>query len=116
MYPRCAFPGFRRPHASPQSTDTGQSWDVSYLPLGMSPYQAHQTSNVLIIEQSPRLPRLNFKGTQSITVAGRQVSLRTPTAKSKVFVAQWNTTSARYLVLANGSSPSTLERFIACLP
>jgi hypothetical protein len=82
----------------------------------LAPAKLGDTNNVLIIEQSPRLPPLGVKRGHTTVVAGRRVSIRSSSAKSKTFVAQWNTSSARYIALANGTQQTVLERFIACLP
>ncbi len=117
LYPRCTFPTFRNPVTTPViGPGGGRAWQVAYLPPPQAPVQAAQTNNVLIIEQSPKLPQIGVKRGHTIVVAGRRVSFRSPEPRAREFVAQWNTKTARYVVIANGSSPTTIERFIACLP
>jgi hypothetical protein len=71
---------------------------------------------VLVLEQSPELPRTSVARGHPVVIAGRRVSFRAPDAKSDAFLAAWNTKRARYVVLANGKRPTTLKRFVACLP
>jgi hypothetical protein len=115
--PRCKFRAFR--HPTVQRTigpGGGHGWQVSYLPPALSRVRPGQTTNVLIVEQSPALPASGVEGGQTIIVAGRRVSFRTPAAKTGTFLAEFKTKRARYTVLANGDRPTTLKKFIACLP
>jgi hypothetical protein len=118
VYPRCAFPTFAKPTASPTTAFGGsKAWQLSYRPQPLSRTPPpEQTSNVLIVEQSPVLPPPSVTRGHATVVAGRRVSLRAPDATSDGFVAAWRTRRARYVVLANGKRPATLKRFIACLP
>jgi hypothetical protein len=117
VHPRCAFPRFDEPEVRRIEGPTagGKAWQVAYLPRGSST-RPGETSNVMIVEESPRLRQFGMEGGQPVTVAGRRVSIRPPTPESRVYAAQWNTRRARYTALANGSTSTVLERFIACLP
>jgi hypothetical protein len=50
-----------------------------------------------------------------ITVAGRHVRFH-DRGKLAFYVAKWETGAARYTALADGATPATLKKFIACLP
>ena len=119
VYPKsiCVPPQFRKPVATP-STDQrgGRAWQVSFLLPGLAKHHPGDTTNVLVIEQSPALPQETAKRGQPTFVAGRRVSLRSPDAQSRVFLAVWRTKRAGYVVIANGNRPETLKRFIGCLP
>lgn len=118
LLPTCRIAGFSKPNvkAVPAPGGQGRAWRLSYLAPPLVPTRRGQTTNVLIIERPPSVPPVGVKGGRSIDVAGRRVSLRSPSSRSNVYLAQWNTDRAHYLALANGRRDDVLKRFIACLP
>ena len=117
VYPRCRFSSFRTlPPRQVSGPGGGLGWQLSYLPLPLSRARPGVTNDVLIVEQSPELPAIGVVHGHTISVGGQRVSIRAPTGKINVFEAQWNTQAARYVALANGNSPTVLEKFIGCLP
>lgn len=118
IYPSCSFKNFAPPSATAiPGPNGGKAWQVAYRPIPLSPYRPEETSVVMLVEQSPSLPQVGIRLGHTVTVAGHKVSLRYPGAGgARVFGAQWNTSRARYIALANGTRPDTLERFISCLP
>ena len=118
VYSRCDTSKFAPPAVSPISrTSPPVGWQVTYLypTRAPRPPRPGQTTNVTIVERAPVGPPPQLAGGKEITVAGRRVSLRNRT-KTTIYVAAWKTATARYTALADGATPVTLERFIACLP
>jgi hypothetical protein len=118
LYPQCSFPRFAKPHVQsfPGPTGGGKAWQVAFIPRGRTVRPPEVTSNVMIVEESPKLTHVGVQGGSIRTVAHRRVSIRPPTPKSAVYAAQWNTRAAHYTALANGKTSTVLERFIACMP
>jgi hypothetical protein len=118
VYARCGTAGFER-HLSPATgPNNGRAWQVGYRPTRglLKRARPGDTTLVVVIEQSPALVRGRVQGGQETVLAGRSISLRPPVGQSQVYVAQWKTSRARYIVLANGGSTKKLEQFVRCLP
>lgn len=119
VYPRCVPGKFAKPRSMPvKGPNGGRAWQVAYLypPPPAAPPLRGQTTNVLIAEQSPELSRGRIRQGTEMVIAGRHVSFHRPDSRGPVFAAQWKTSRARYVVLANGSRDATLRGFIRCLP
>jgi hypothetical protein len=117
--PDCRFPEFGKPQTQQiiGTTGGGKAWQVVYLPPRGATPRPGETTNVMIVEESPKVEaKFGVEGGQTVTVAGRSVSLAEPSAEEDLYLAQWITEKARYTVLADGNTSTVLERFIACLP
>jgi hypothetical protein len=119
VYPTCALAGFKKPHVTQvPGPGGGRAWQIGYRPTkaNFQKLGPGDTSIILLVEQSPKLPRSGVQGGHDVTIAGHSVSLREPDAKAKVFVGQWKTQRARYILLTNGRSPAKLRQLAGCLP
>jgi hypothetical protein len=122
IYPTCRVSGFARPTARQAVLARGQGpvWTLNYTHrrAAQIPPGDPQTTVVVIVEFSLDAPqaRLGNGPTERVAISGRQVRLRRPTKTNPNFAADWKTERARYTLVANGTSPTTMRRFISCLP
>jgi hypothetical protein len=114
--PTCGIDNFAAPHIGP-AAGTGGGWelDYQYPPKAPRPPAPGETTVLAITEKAPIAGRKRVQGGHDVVVAGRQVSLLKANG-GRAYVAEWTTKRARYIGLATGSKPDTLERVIGCLP
>jgi hypothetical protein len=116
VYPRCGVKRFTKPVTAPLVADGGaQYWRILYQVPVTAPRVADLPSQLTIVEQAPNGRRGSLQGGREIVVAGHKVSLRPATKKTPSNVAQWKTSKAKYILLADGSI-AQLRRVIACFP
>lgn len=121
IHARCGTEGFAKPRITPVGTgdEGGNAWSLHYSlsPAGKRKAKTGDTTTMLIVEFSPDAPKPKQSGgLQKIVVAGRQVELRPAGGRARVSLAQWKTKRATYTGVADGRKPTTLKRFIACMP
>jgi hypothetical protein len=116
IYPSCGVDKFRTPTTGPAVGRAG-GWEVVYqFPVKPPrPPRPGETTVVDLVEEPPVAHRVRLKGGHDVTIAGRQVSL-VPGQGFKSSVAEWTTTRARYIIIANGNKDDTYKRVIGCLP
>jgi hypothetical protein len=97
----------------PPANGKGRGWRVSYDPRpGTAPKVA---MNLLIVEQSPHIPRPRIEEGHDVTIHGHRVSLAKAKDANSVYVAGWRTKTAGYTLIAHVPRPQ-VDNLIRCLP
>jgi hypothetical protein len=112
----CAAPQFAKPHIVPLRPNV---WSLQYTRVKPPPPNATGASTtVLIVEYPPNVRRAATfgPGTQHTTIAGRRIDYHDPNNKSPFYTARWQTKTAFYTLIANGTNPHSLQHLIPCLP
>jgi hypothetical protein len=116
IYPRCGVDSFEPTRARPHPREKG-AWVLTYAikrnPDRPPPPGA--TTGATIYESPPTGGRPKLGNGRDVTIAGRRVSLVDRTAQTS-YVASWNTKTANYTVIADGSSPRAIGELVRCLP
>jgi hypothetical protein len=112
----CAAPQFAPPritHARPNV------WSLQYTRTKPPPpSQQGASRTILLVEFPPASPhRANFAPhAKQATIAGHRVSVQDLSSKTPFYSAQWKTQKALYTMVADGTNPTAVKQFIACLP
>jgi hypothetical protein len=110
----CAAPDFAKPRITRAQTSV---WSLQYTRVKKPPRRETGASRtVLLVEYPPAAPRSRKFGGKQVRLAGRRVAYNDPSGKSPFYTAQWRTKRALYTLLADGTHPAAVKRFIGCLP
>ncbi|MDQ4040601.1 MAG: hypothetical protein M3141_02490 [Actinomycetota bacterium] len=110
----CAAPDYARPRITRAQPSV---WSLQYTRVKPPRRrEAGASKTILLVEYPPAAPRSRKFAGKPVTLAGRRVTYNDPSSKSPFYTAQWRTKRALYTLLADGTHPAAVRRFIGCLP
>jgi hypothetical protein len=115
VLPRCAVP-FGPPRTRPDPRKKGAwilNFEIERDPQRPPPPGA--TTAATVFESPPTGGRAELEDGRDLTIAGRRVSLVDRTERTS-YAARWNTKTADYTAIADGSSPRAIGELVKCLP